>query len=97
VRHRNSFCLRPANGDCDLAGSIASLKRALDALNANEYGMMGNDGTFAGWQQIGGSDTNYSVAGIGDFNGNGISDILYRSDATGDTWYDAIGAGWSLG
>jgi ELWxxDGT repeat protein len=55
-------------------------------------------GAFAGWNQIGSSDTTYSVVGIGDFFGTGTSDILFRNNSTGDTWFEAISngafAGW---
>jgi hypothetical protein len=50
------------------------------------------------WRQVGGSDTNYSVVGVGDFYANGTSDILFRNNSTGDTWFEAISngafAGW---
>ena len=36
------------------------------------------------WHQVGGSDKNYSVAAIGDYFGNGTSDILFRNNSTGD-------------
>jgi hypothetical protein len=37
----------------------------------------------------GGSDTTYSVVGIGDYFGNNTSDILFRNSA-GDTWVEQI-------
>jgi hypothetical protein len=52
-----------------------------------------NNGALAGWQQIGGSDTNYSVVGVGDFFGTGTDDILFRNNTTGDTWFVAISSG----
>jgi hypothetical protein len=56
-------------------------------------------GAFAGWSQIGGSDTHYSVVGVGDFYGNGTDDILFRNNSTGDTWFEAMSngafAGWN--
>ena len=30
-----------------------------------------SNGAFAGWHQVGGSDTHYAVAGVGDFSGDG--------------------------
>jgi ELWxxDGT repeat protein len=45
------------------------------------------------WNQIGGSDTHYSVAGTGDFYGTGTTDILYRSNSSGDTWIEAMSNG----
>jgi hypothetical protein len=51
------------------------------------------------WQQVGGSDTKYAVVGTGDFHGTGTSDILFRNNSTGDTWFEAISngafAGWN--
>jgi hypothetical protein len=40
-----------------------------------------------GWNDIGASSTAYDVVGVGDFNGDGGSDILYRNNATGDTGF----------
>jgi len=58
-----------------------------------------SSGAFAGSQQNGGSDTNYSFACIGDYFGTNTSDILFRNASTGDTWLEAISngsfAGWS--
>jgi hypothetical protein len=51
---------------------------------------------FAGWHQIGGSDTTYAVVGVGDYFGNNTSDILFRNGA-GDTWFEAISNGISAG
>ena len=49
----------------------------------------GNDlaGTLGGWVHIGGTNLNYSVVGVGDFDGNGVSDILFRNNSTGDIGY----------
>jgi ELWxxDGT repeat protein len=51
------------------------------------------------WNQIGGSDTSFNVVGTGDFYGTGTSDILFRNNSTGDTWFEAISngafAGWN--
>jgi hypothetical protein len=44
-----------------------------------------SSGAFAGWNQIGGSDTHYSLAGVTDFYGNGTDDILFRNNSTGDS------------
>jgi ELWxxDGT repeat protein len=46
-----------------------------------------------GWTPIGGSDTSYAVAGVGDFLGTGTSDILFRNDSSGDTWFEAMSSG----
>jgi hypothetical protein len=58
-----------------------------------------SNGAFAGWNQIGGSDTHYAVIGIGDFFGNGTDDILCRNNSTGDTWFAQMSngafAGWN--
>jgi large repetitive protein len=45
------------------------------------------------WQQIGASDTHYSLLGVGDFYTIGTSDILFRNNSTGDTWTEAISNG----
>ena len=52
-----------------------------------------SNGSFAGWHQVGGSDTNYSVVAVGDYFGNGTSDILFRNNLTGDTWKAAMSNG----
>jgi ELWxxDGT repeat protein len=51
------------------------------------------NGALESWNQIGGSDTTYSVVGVGDFFGTGKSDILYRNKSTGDTWFESISNG----
>jgi hypothetical protein len=57
------------------------------------------NGASAGWHQIGGSDTHYSVVGVGDFFGNGTDNILFRNNSTGDIWFEAMSngafAGWA--
>jgi hypothetical protein len=52
-----------------------------------------SNGAFAGWHQVGGSDTSYSVVGTGDYTADGTSDILCRDNGTGDTWLAAISSG----
>jgi hypothetical protein len=52
-----------------------------------------SNGAFAGWHQIGGSNTSYSAVGVGDFFGNGTDDILFRNNSSGDTWIEAISNG----
>jgi hypothetical protein len=52
-----------------------------------------SNGAFAGWHQVGGSDTHYAVVGVGDYIGNGMSDILLRNNATGDTGFAALSNG----
>jgi hypothetical protein len=58
-----------------------------------------SNGASTGWHQIGGSDTTYSVVGVGDYFGTNTSDILFRNASTGDTWFEAITngafAGWN--
>jgi autotransporter passenger strand-loop-strand repeat protein len=57
-----------------------------------------NNGGLSGvWDSIGGSDTHYSVVGVGDFNSDGTSDILFRNNATGDLWYEAMSNGAPAG
>ena len=52
----------------------------------------GNDvaGTFAGWNDIGPSSTDYQSVGVGDFYGTGTDDILFRNNTTGDQGFFAI-------
>jgi hypothetical protein len=61
------------------------------------FEQMTTDDPFAGWHQIGGSDTDYSVVGTGDFFGIGADDILFRNNSTGDTWVEAISNGAFVG
>jgi ELWxxDGT repeat protein len=57
-----------------------------------------SNGAANGWNQIGGSDTHFSVIGVGDCYGTGTSDILFRNSSSGDTWFEAMSngafAGW---
>ena len=52
-----------------------------------------SNGAFAGWHQVGGSDTEFAVAGIGDYDGNGTSDILLRNATSGDIWFAGMSNG----
>ena len=56
------------------------------------------NGVNTGWHDIGATSTAYSVVGIGDYNGDGTSDILFRNAATGDTGFyqmvNGANAGW---
>jgi hypothetical protein len=58
-----------------------------------------SNGAANGWNQVGGSDTNYAVVGVGDYFGAGTSDILLRNNSSGDTWFEAMSngtfAGWN--
>jgi hypothetical protein len=47
--------------------------------------------------RVGGSNTSYAVVAVGDYFGNGTSDILFRNNSTGDTWFEAINNGASAG
>ena len=37
------------------------------------------------WHGFGASSTAYTVVGVGDFNGDGVADVLWRDNAGGDT------------
>jgi hypothetical protein len=49
------------------------------------------------WVGLGASSTAYSVVAVGDYTGNGISDILFRNNATGDTGYSVVPARGNAG
>ena len=49
-----------------------------------------SNAAFAGWQQIGGSNTGYTAAGVGDFYGTGTADIVFRNNSSGDTQIETI-------
>lgn len=42
------------------------------------------------WHAIGPSSTAYTAVGIGDFNGDGVADVAFRNNATGDWGYMAL-------
>jgi hypothetical protein len=87
----------PAKAD-DFYGSGTSDILFRNASTGDTWFEAMSGGAFAGWQQIGGSDTRYCVAGAGDFYGASASDILFRNASTGDTWFEAMSngalAGW---
>ena len=45
-----------------------------------------SNGAFAGWNQIGGSDTRYSVVGVGDFYGSGREVLGHRTVLVDHSW-----------
>src|SRR5205807_10555507 len=56
-------------------------------------------GSLLNWNDIGASNTAYTLVGTGDFFANRVSDVLFRNDSTGDTWFSAMStvgtlAGW---
>jgi Ca2+-binding RTX toxin-like protein len=60
-------------------------------LGTASGGFQQNDG--AAFRQVG---TDWHVAGVGDFNGDGRDDILWRSDAGGlSNWLGTEGGGWA--
>ncbi|MGY4171654.1 FG-GAP-like repeat-containing protein [Bradyrhizobium sp. USDA 4529] len=46
---------------------------------------------------VGGSSTSYQIEGVGDFNGNSVSDILFRNHSTGDLGFFRMDQGGSFG
>jgi diaminopimelate epimerase len=51
-----------------------------------------NNGTYSGFTALEGSVGAWSVAGVGDFNGDGTADILWRSAGTVTAWEFGAGA-----
>jgi autotransporter passenger strand-loop-strand repeat protein len=49
------------------------------------YWTFNADGSLAGFDNIGNANTNYTPAGIGDFDDNGYDEVLFEDKATGDT------------
>lgn len=51
-----------------------------------------------GWATLpGGATTDWQIAGVGDFNGNGISDMLWRSNTGANVvWQDGVANGYAL-
>jgi hypothetical protein len=46
--------------------------------------------SLSGWGAIGPASTAYDVVGIGDFNHDGTSDVLFRNATTGDVGFDQL-------
>lgn len=59
----------------------------------NQTSASGGSIAGANYVAIGGSSNSYQVKGVGDFNGDSISDILFRNDATGDMGFVFMKAG----
>jgi hypothetical protein len=77
-------------GDFNFDGTSDILYRDNATGDTGFYQMLNSaDSAFEnpGWEDIGGTSTAYSVVGIGDFNDDGNSDILFRDNATGDTGF----------
>jgi hypothetical protein len=56
------------------------------------------NGSLSGWNHIGNSDTNYAVVAVGDYYGNGTSDILLRNrNGAGDIGFYPMSNGVSQG
>jgi hypothetical protein len=72
-------------GSVDLNGDGRS-----DVLMRNQKGDFGAyrvvDGAYQ-WSSIGASLTTYSLSGVGDFDGDKTSDVLFRNNLTGDLGY----------
>lgn len=59
----------------------------------NQTNVSGGAVTGATYIGIGGSSNSYQVKGVGDFNGDTVSDILFRNDTTGDMGFVFMKAG----
>jgi len=65
-----------------------------------------NDGVVNGWETIGSFDPDAQIVGLGDFNGNGQSDLLLRAangavgcyftDGQGWNYFQSLGDEWKL-
>ena len=65
-----------------------------------------DSGKVAGWQTVGEFDANTQVLGLGDFNGDGQTDLLlrntngavgcYLTDGTGWNYFQSLGDEWSI-
>ena len=57
----------------------------------------GNDGKVSGWETVGSFDDKTQILGLGDFNGNGQSDVLLRNSngAVGCYFTSGSSAGWN--
>lgn len=57
----------------------------------------GNDGKVSGWETVGSFDDKTQILGLGDFNGNGQSDVLLRNSngAVGCYFTGGSSAGWN--
>jgi endoglucanase len=78
-------------GDFNSDGTSDILFRN-DSTGDTWYGAL-NTGAFAGWYQIGGSSTAYSVVGVGDLDADGTAEVVFRNSVNGDTWFEAMSNG----
>ena len=61
--------------------------------NSGALGYDEMNGSYQGWQSVGGSSTAYSIVGTGDFNDDDTADILFHNSATGDVGFYAMSNG----
>ena len=82
-------------GPVDLNGDGRS-----DILMRNQEGDLGSyrvvDGVYQ-WNAIAASLTTYSLVGVGDFDGDHTSDVLFRNNLTGDLGFYRISNGQNAG
>ncbi|MBQ4328355.1 MAG: AIDA repeat-containing protein [Lentisphaeria bacterium] len=57
--------------------------------------VVGTDGKVTGWKDVATFKDNMNILGMGDFNGDGVSDILLRSDYGDVGCYFTDGKGWN--
>jgi len=81
-------------------GWTAAGKSANDVYVRNSDNVIGawttdNDGVVNGWETIGSFDPDAQIVGLGDFNGNGQTDLLLRAANGAVGCYFTNGQGWN--
>ena len=79
------------DGAADLLWEYLDTANSSDPLNGVYYiSQQNGPSTIAGSGLVEQLSTQWKVAGVGDFSGNGMSDILFRNASTGQTYIDMM-------
>ena len=79
------------DGKSDLLWVYNNAANASDPLNGTNYITLQNGATaISGSGAVQQLSSAWQVAGVGDFNGDGKSDLLYRNSSTGQTYIDIM-------